>query len=181
MNRSRCFWCDYGWFCFCLCTLLFSANNLHCASRTSRDSRRGLGNRKECPQTICTLLGIWKDTEFLSSHIKQLMKQRHRCWARRQAPPQAPPTKASRSLLLWTFAALSRCCLRTSPELPPMHLAFEASTSCYWTFPVCLSCFPWLDWGLLGWQGLSLPVIPVPSPISSLQSFSILNTSSLRK
>ena len=57
------------------------------------------------------------------------MKQRHRCWARRQAPPQAPPTKASRSLLLWTFAALSRCCLRTSPELPPMHLAFEVGTN----------------------------------------------------
>lgn len=50
------------------------------------------------------------------------MKQRHRCWARRQAPPQAPSTKASRSLLLWTLAALSRCRLRTSL---PMHLSLR--------------------------------------------------------
>lgn len=44
------------------------------SKRTLISSGRGL--RKECPEVLLILVRVWKETEFLSSDVDKLMKQR---------------------------------------------------------------------------------------------------------
>lgn len=161
-----------------LCTLLFFANIVHGAHRTSKSSGRGLGNRKECPQILFILVGIWKDTErisLLSSKEANLTK-RHRCRARRQALPTSPAGPSCSGHLQHGVGAALGHLLNCCPCILP--------SSCCLNFPVSrslasLNC-TWLPLGG-GWRMLSLPGTSC-SPYrakSGIFFFLILDTSSL--
>lgn len=92
-----------------LCTLLFFADNLQCAHRIFISSGRVLRNRKEYPQILFSLAGIWKETEiiYLFSHKEADETKRQRHWWWRQASA------------LWCWGAIqcqanNRCGIRSA-------------------------------------------------------------------